>query len=155
MTIRGENTKKPKGPSQAAQKEGGCVHHGPGCWHGTSECFIKYPELAPEGFDRDKAVESTKRFMKRRKAREKKGKQPKKPKRAQNHWNLKEQTVQRTRARTRPGIHLWQDGRLRLSGTIAGYYPHSGRDSSPFTRTKFYTVTLVIKGFIIKINVTY
>ena len=62
----------------AAIAEGGCKHHGPGSYHGTSECFIENPSKAPKGWDKKKAIENAKRskkaYEKRKAEREAKAK---------------------------------------------------------------------------------
>ena len=57
---------KPTEKSAAAIAEQGCKNHGKGAYHGTSECFIERADLAPEGFDREAALENIKRNKARR-----------------------------------------------------------------------------------------
>ena len=61
--------------SAAAIAEGGCKHHGPGSYHGTSECYIEHPELAPhQPFNVERAKIKAKELRKKY-ADEKKAKQ--------------------------------------------------------------------------------
>ena len=61
--------------SAAAIAEGGCKHHGPGSYHGTSECYIEHPELAPhQPFNVERAKIKAKELRKKY-ADEKKSKQ--------------------------------------------------------------------------------
>ena len=61
------STKKEK--SAAAIRENGCKHHGPNCTHGTSECWIEHPSLAPKNWKRGKAIEKNNAWKKRRQKR--------------------------------------------------------------------------------------
>jgi hypothetical protein len=52
---------KPVKKSAAAIAENGCKNHGEGAYHGTSECYLERPDLAPDGFDKEAALENIKR----------------------------------------------------------------------------------------------
>lgn len=56
-----ERSKRPEKKSDNAIKHGGCKHHGPHAWHGTDECHIEHPELAPPGFNRERALKGATR----------------------------------------------------------------------------------------------
>jgi hypothetical protein len=62
--------KRPTEKSKAALKEHGCKHHGTHSYHGTSECFIEHPELAPPGWDKEKAIRNAKRRQREHRQRE-------------------------------------------------------------------------------------
>ena len=89
---------KPTKKTKAAIAENGCKHHGKGSWHGTSECFIENPQLAPEGYDRKAAVENLKRrkeFWDTRKSQKAKAKLAKIP----NDGNISDSTLEEVRGR--------------------------------------------------------
>ena len=61
-----KSTSKTKKRSAAAIAEGGCKHHGPGSYHGTSECYIEHPELSPhQPFNVEKAKKRAKELRKK------------------------------------------------------------------------------------------
>lgn len=65
ITPGRQRTRNKKEKSAAAKREGGCKNHGPNCTHGTSECWLEHPELAPDYWDYDKAMAKHKEWKRK------------------------------------------------------------------------------------------